>query len=205
VSSGQPDTIGTIGIVILAAGESARMGEPKQLLGYCGRPLLRHAAECALALGSGPVAVVLGAFSEKIRPTLDGLPLLIVENHDWREGMGTSLRTGLAALLGAHPNITAVISMLSDQPLVSTSLLGEIISLHTAAGHRIVASEYDGNLGVPALFARELFPELLALDGASGARQIIRAHRESAVCVPFQQGAMDVDTPADYARLRALR
>ena len=201
--SGQGAAKGGIGIVILAAGESARMGEPKQLLPFRGTTLLRRTVETALAVSCGPVAVVLGAFAEKIRPTLDNLSVLVLENPGWREGMGTSLRAGLGALLSAQPAISAVIVLLSDQPLLSGTTLGTLVVTHELTGREIVASEYGGTLGVPALFAREFFPELLALDGAAGARQIIATHRARAISVPFADGAVDIDTPADYARLRS--
>ena len=191
-----------IGIVILAAGESARMGQPKQLLPFRGTTLLRHTADTALALGAGPVAVVLGAFADAIRPTLENLPALIVENPDWREGMGTSLCTGLRALLDAHPDLVAAIFLLSDQPLLSAENLHSLITAHEHTSSAIIASEYDGTLGVPALFHRSLFPELLALADTEGAKKIIARHRGSVATVPFPEGAVDMDTPSDYARLR---
>jgi molybdenum cofactor cytidylyltransferase len=193
------------GIVILAAGGSARMGEPKQLLAYRGKTLLHHTINTALSLDGAPVVVVLGAYAAQIRAQLDDSRVLIAENSHWCDGMGGSLRVGLSGLLAAHPEISAVIFLLCDQPLLSTDTLSILVATHERTGSAIVASEYDGALGVPALFARAFFPELLALDGADGARQIIRAHRDQTIGVPFQEGAFDIDTPADYARLRNSR
>lgn len=193
------------GIVILAAGESARIGEPKQLLAYRGKTLLHHAIDTALSLRCAPVVVVLGAHAAQIRAQLDDSRVLIAENPDWRDGMGGSLRAGLRALLAAHPEISAAIFLLCDQPLMSTNTLSILVATHERTGCAIVASEYGGACGVPALFARAFFPELLALDGTNGARQIIRAHRDQTIGVPFHDGAFDIDTPADYARLRASR
>jgi len=190
------------GIIILAAGESARMGEPKQLLKFRGRTLLRHTVDVAHALSCSPVAVVLGANAEQIRPQLGSTRVLIAENPDWREGMGTSIRAGLTALLAAHRDIPAAIFMLCDQPFVTPSVLRALVATHEKTARPIVASEYNGGLGVPALFSRAFFPELLALDGADGARQIIGTHRTETIGVPFSEGAVDIDTPADYARLR---
>jgi molybdenum cofactor cytidylyltransferase len=190
------------GIVILAAGESARMGEPKQLLAYRGKTLLHHAIDTALSLPGAPVVVVLGAHAAQIRAQLDEPRVLAAENPEWRDGMGGSLRAGLSALLAAHPGISAAIFLLCDQPLVSTTTLSNLVATQERTGHAIVASEYDGALGVPALFGRELFPELLALHGADGARQIIGTHRDQTIGVPFDDGAIDIDTPADYDRLR---
>jgi molybdenum cofactor cytidylyltransferase len=197
------------GIVILAAGESARMGEPKQLLAYRGKTLLRHTIDIAhsvarILLSASPIVVVLGARAGNLREQIDDADVIVAENPDWREGMGTSLRVGLNALLAAHPSIPAVIFLVCDQPLLTADTLGNLITTHERTGSAIVASEYGGALGVPALFARSMFPELLALKGDVGARQIIRAHRDQATGVPFQDGAVDIDTPADYARLGSL-
>lgn len=190
------------GVVILAAGESVRMDEPKQLLVYRGQTLLRHAVDTALSLPDAPVVVVLGAHVARLRQHLDGAPVIVAENPDWREGMGGSLRTGLSALLAAHPKISAVLFLVCDQPLVSPATLGNLIATHQRSGQAIVASEYEGALGVPALFARSLFPELLALSGAGGAQKVIQAHRQQALGVPFPEGSVDIDTPADYSQLR---
>lgn len=192
----------SIGIVILAAGESARMGGPKQLLGYRGKTLLLQSIYTALSLPDAPVVVVLGAHAAQIRALLDEPRVLVVENSDWRDGMGGSISTGLQALLTAHPAISAVLFMVCDQPLLTATTLGILIATHQQSGRAIVASEYGGALGVPALFARSMFPELLALEGAEGARQIILAHRAEAIGIPFPDGAVDLDTPADYAPFR---
>ena len=187
------------GIIILAAGESARMGEPKQLLPFRGKPMLRHAIDTALSISGAPVVVVLGAHAAQIRARLDEPCAIIAENTDWRDGMGSSLRVGLSTLVAAHPGISAVLFLVCDQPLLSATTLGILIATHQRSGRAIVASEYGGALGVPALFARSMFPELLAMDGAEGARQIIQAHRDQAVGGPCPDGAVDLDTPADYA------
>ena len=193
----------TIGIIILAAGESVRMGEPKQLLAYRGGTLLHHAIETALTLPGTPVIVVLGAHAARIRAQVRDPGVFITENPDWRTGMGGSIRAGLNALLTAHPGIAAALFLLCDQPLVSASHLGNLVATHERTGRAIVASEYGGVLGVPALFSRTLFPELLALNGTDGARQIIQTRRDQAMGITFQDGAIDIDTPAEYARLRS--
>lgn len=191
------------GIIILAAGESARMGEPKQLLAYGVGTLLHHAIETALTLPGTPITVVLGAHAARIRAQLSDPRVFITENPDWRTGLGGSIRAGLNALLAAHPGLAATIFLLCDQPHISASHLGNLVTTHERTGRAIVASEYGGTLGVPALFSRALFPELLALNGIDGARQIIQRHRDLAIGVNFQPGAVDIDTPADYARLRS--
>jgi molybdenum cofactor cytidylyltransferase len=194
----------SVGIVILAAGASTRMGEPKQLLEYRGRTLLQNVVDTAQALPGAEVAVVLGAHAAQIRGQFETTSLLVVENSDWREGMGSSLRTGLRALLGASPEISAVIFLLCDQPLLATGTLRSLVDAHQRTGSAIVASQYNGTLGAPALFARSFFSELLALEGTKGAKEIIRAHREQAIGVPFPDGAVDIDTPGEYASLPGI-
>jgi molybdenum cofactor cytidylyltransferase len=190
------------GIIILAAGESSRMGEPKQLLAYHGTTLLQYTIATALLVPCAPVVVVLGAHAAQIRRQIGDACVLIAENRDWHEGMGSSLRTGLRELLDAQPDTDAVIFLLCDQPLLTPETLRKLIAEHEQTGSMIVASEYDGTLGVPALFTRAFYPELLALEGADGARKIIWTHRAHAIGVPFSEGAVDIDTPADYARLK---
>ena len=191
----------TTGIVILAAGESARLGTPKQMLAYRGTTLLRHTINIALEVIGSPVIVVLGAHAAQVRAQLNGLDVHIIENPDWKSGMAGSVRVGLSTLLAVHPKIDAVLFLVCDQPLISASHLDNLIATLVRTGAPVVASEYEDALGVPALFARALFPDLRALSGSKGARQVIQAHRDQAIGVPFEGGTVDIDTPADYARL----
>jgi len=191
------------GIVILAAGASTRMGQPKQLLPYQGSTLLRKTVATASSLG-GPVVVVLGANAGEVRGQLDDPRVLTAENPCWSEGMGGSVRTGLGVLLAAHPEVAAVIFMVCDQPLITAAVLQDLIDEHSRTGRDIVAAQYSNALGVPALFSSELFPELLTLEGSCGARQIIEKHRERTAEVPFPEAAMDIDTPGDFLTLTQL-
>lgn len=192
----------SIGIVILAAGASTRMGTPKQLLPYVGQTLLRRAAETAVASQGRPVVVVLGAAAQLCRAELEGLPVHIVENPEWEQGMSGSLSVGMEALLEvtAH-SVRAVIFMLCDQPLVSANLLNALIQTHGVTGKCIVASAYAGTRGVPALFCKELFSHIDALRGNEGAKKIIAGNPDEVVSVDFPGGAVDVDTPESYAIL----
>lgn len=187
-----------IGIVILAAGGSSRMGQPKQLLRYQSRTLIHHVAEIAIASRCRPILVVLGARAEAIRPALHPLDLQVLYNPHWSGGISTSIRTGVQYLQTEYPYLEAVLLMLSDQPLVSTTHLNALISCYRAAKNRIVASEYAGVLGVPAIFDHTLFPELTELKGDVGARSIIQRDGTRAAGVAFSKGAIDVDTPKDY-------
>ena len=192
-----------IAIVILAAGESQRLGRPKQRLPYGGSTLLGHAIETALASLCRPVIVVLGAYADQIRSEIDASEVLVVVNEDWKEGMSTSIRAGLAAVEALPQEVDGALFMLCDQPLVNGSLLDRLATAFYESKLPIAACDYDGDLGVPALFARRLFPELLTLQGAAGAKPLLRKHGSEAVCLPFPEGSLDIDTPEDYPPLKS--
>jgi molybdenum cofactor cytidylyltransferase len=194
----------TVGLLILAAGASSRMGTPKQLLPYRGRSFVRHIVEVAITSVCQPIAVVLGANAERIKPEISHLPVQIVENQQWTEGMSSSIRVGLEALLTTNQNLDAVAIALCDQPFFSSQLLDQIVEAYRFTGKAIIASEYAGTLGVPALFSHTLFSELIALRNTEGAKQIIRKHIHEVFSVPFPEGAIDIDTPKDYEQLQAL-
>lgn len=194
----------TVGLIILAAGASTRMGTPKQLLAYRGCTLIRHMAEVAIASVCQPIAVVLGADAERIKPEISQLPIQIVENQQWEEGMSTSIRVGLEALLAMNPNLDAVAIALCDQPFVSSPTLERIVEAYRLTGKPIIASEYSGTLGVPALFNRTLFSELMTLKSTEGAKKLIKKHLHEVFSVPFLEGAIDIDTPKDYEQLQTL-
>lgn len=191
-----------IGLVILAAGSSSRLGTPKQLLPYEGESLLRRAAEIALLSSCRPVVVVLGAAAEEIRPEIQELDVVPVENPNWAEGMSASLRVGLetAERIALDP-LDAIVLMVCDQPLLTAAVLDRLVAEYRASACPIVASAYGGTTGVPALFDRSHFPELKGLTGAQGAKQLLRRYPDQTHTVPFPEGAIDIDTTADYARL----
>jgi molybdenum cofactor cytidylyltransferase len=181
------------------------MGTPKQLLLHEGQTLLRRAAETALASSCHPVVVVLGAQAEQVQVELDRLPVLIVENRRWEEGMSSSIRVGVEALVAEDEEVDGAVIMLCDQPFVTVGVINELVETHRQTGKPIVASEYGKACGVPALFSNELFVEIAALKGSQGAKQIIANHPRDLATVSFPEGAVDVDTPKDYEQLRAHR
>jgi len=194
---------GSFGVVILAAGASTRLGRPKQLLQFRGRSLLRRAAETALDSGASAVVVVLGAQAERLQEELTGLPVTIAINPEWEEGMASSLRAGIGALTTSAAE--AAVVMLCDQPLVTAETLRGLFTAQATGGQRAVVSVYaDGAPGPPCLFVRALFPELLALRGALGAKQLIARLPEAAVArTPFVGGSCDIDTEADWEQFMA--
>ena len=191
-----------IGIVVLAAGASARMGEPKQQLLYKGETLLQHAVNAALATGCQPVVVVLGANTGLYIPEQTDNAVSTVFNPDWQEGLSSSIRTGLSALLASAPQAEGVIFMVCDQPYVEASLLNSLVHTKTASGKGIVACQYRDTLGTPVLFSKAYFDELLYLRGKEGAKKLLFRHSEDVADIPFTLGAVDIDTPEDYASLK---
>ena len=193
-----------LGVIILAAGASRRMGRPKQLLEYQGKTLLNRVVDLAIGLGENPIVVVLGAHVNRIRPTISSREVIVVDNPDWDSGMGSSIRTGLRTLLDNHPGIQAALVLLVDQPHLTSELLQTMIVEQRKNGAAVVAARYDNVLGVPALFDRGIFPELLRLNQQVGARKVIEAYRENLHAISFPAGAIDLDTPEDWERFRTL-
>ncbi|HEX8428875.1 nucleotidyltransferase family protein [Hymenobacter sp.] len=189
-------------VILLAAGSSSRLGKPKQLLQYQGQTLLRRAAETAVAAAAGaPVVVVTGALHEELLPELVGSPVLAVRCLNWAQGMGASLKTGLFALESACTTWASVIVMLCDQPYVTPVLLDQLEASYIRTGQPIVAAEYGAVRGVPVLFGAEVLPLLHELPNEAGAAQLLRQHPQLVATVPFPEGAIDVDTPEQYAEL----
>lgn len=203
-ASGAGGVLPAIGIILLAAGGSRRLGTPKQLLRFQGRSLLRHSVEAALASLAHPVVVVLGAYAERLKPEISDLPVQVVENQRWAEGMSSSLRAGMQALTTVADTLEAVLLMVCDQPYVASRTLNGIIEAYRSTGRPIVASEYAGTVGVPALFTRDLFPDLMTLEGDHGASHIIRTHEDEVLRFPFPEAGIDIDTREDYEALRTI-
>jgi len=194
-----------IGIIILAGGASRKLGTPKQLVEFKGKSLLRNAAEVALRCDCKHVIVVLGSRAGEIAPEISDLPVEAVVNDDWTNGISTSLKTGLTKLLDLNPDVSATVIMLSDQPFVTEKTVRSLIDAYISSGKPIVASGYDGVLGVPALFDHGMFDELMSLEGDAGARVVIRQSGHSKIAtVEAPEAAFDVDTPADRQRLNEL-
>lgn len=187
---------------MLAAGASRRLPGPKQLLRFRGVTLVRHAAQTAVAAGCGPVVVVLGAASaaKQLRFELVDLGVSIVENARWKEGISSSIRAGLDALEQAS-SPDAVLIMTCDQPHVTPALLKQLVAAFVATHPPAVACAYAGTVGVPALFDRPLFAELKALEHDQGAKGILERHLPRIGRIPFEQGAVDIDTPEDVGTL----
>ena len=190
----------SIGVILLAAGESARLGAAKQLLRFRGETLLRRSAKAALSV-SGRVVVALGARIRRLQKEIKDLPVVVAENKDWKTGMSGSIKIGLEKLLAAGDDLKAVVLMVCDQPFADETLLAEIVEKFEQTNSLIVACQYENTLGVPALFCEKLFPELLALHSSMGAKELIKKYRAQTSSILFPEGAFDIDTTADYENL----
>ena len=189
-----------VGAVVLAAGGSIRFGKPKQLAIFQGEPLVRRIVTAAKDAGCAPVVVVAGAV--QMTPVLAGLPVSIIEHPNWSNGLGSSIAVGVKHAVTITAKLDAVILLSCDQPFVNAATLRQLIQLHLENGKTIVASAYAETLGIPALFDRSCFGDLLQLRGDSGAKGIILARRHDVVPFNFPAAAIDIDTTADYEKLR---
>ncbi|HWA33143.1 MAG TPA: nucleotidyltransferase family protein [Cyclobacteriaceae bacterium] len=188
-----------IGIIVLAAGASKRMGQSKQLLKVGDATLLQHSVQLALSTGMKPVIVVLGSNEKMHREALKKIPVGIVVNKDWASGMGSSLKSGLSEIEKSE-KADAVIVMVCDQPLLSRDHLNALKEQYISTHKRIIASYYAGTAGVPALFDRSLFADIHSLSNDEGAKKIILQHPNETVGVVFPEGSVDLDTPEDYKK-----
>jgi len=190
------------GAIILAAGGSTRFGQAKQLLLFHGESLVRRAVRSATEAGCGNVTVVAGDARDRIEAELGETPAVIVENPEWRRGLGTSIRCGLRHLLSSRPELDAVILLACDQPFVDAGVITSLIAQQDKSGKPIVACSYANTLGIPALFVRACFESLLELPDGSGAKALIESRSDDVAQIVFEKGAIDIDTPVDYEQIK---
>jgi molybdenum cofactor cytidylyltransferase len=182
--------------VVLAAGASRRLGQPKQLIPLQGESLLRRTARLALQAGCAPVVVVLGFDHARMAGELAGLDVATVVNGNYSSGMGSSLACGVASARWARPEMDALLVLVCDQPCLTAEHLWRLLAVHASSGSvAITASAYSGHAGVPAVFSASLFEELERIEGDQGARDLIG--RRGARVVDWPDGAWDIDLPED--------
>jgi CTP:molybdopterin cytidylyltransferase MocA/xanthine/CO dehydrogenase XdhC/CoxF family maturation factor len=198
VSPEKPAAAPVLWTVVLAAGGSKRFGGFKQMLEWEGESLLRRAVRIGTGLCGDRVVVVHGPKPTKCQRELNGFDLKHVTNENWENGMALSLKSGLRALPG---DCTGVLVLLCDQPLLRQDRVAQLMELWRHQPEKIVASTYGDAHGVPAIFPRRMFPELLKLTGDRGARAVIDAHPQDVLEVDMPEAAVDIDTQADYASL----
>lgn len=188
-------------LIILAAGSSNRMGKAKQLLHIGAKTLLMHTIDEARNILPDTVYVVTGAHATSIEVELNKAHVHLCYNPDWQEGMASSIKSGLKAVLQANPATKGCLICVCDQPFLSTAILSGLISKHKENTSAIIASAYRNTIGVPVLFDRQFFPLLMDLKGQEGAKKLLNSRYQQVVHVLFPKGDIDIDTPEDYDNL----
>lgn len=183
-----------VATVILAAGASTRLGEPKQLAVLAGETLLDRAVRTVAEAGCAPIVVVLGARADLVGERCSLAAVRVVVNDSWEEGMASSIRVGIESVVG---KVEAAILMTCDQPAVSP---GHLLRLAARDAHEITGSEYGGRRGVPGYFPAVSFPELMRLHGDQGARRML----ESAPSITLPDGELDIDTSEGLEMARLM-
>jgi molybdenum cofactor cytidylyltransferase len=186
--------------IVLAAGASTRFGSAKQLVRIAGRPLLHSSVSRAVEVAGSAVFVVLGARAAELAPLLTHTPASVVINREWSEGIGSSIRAGVARLPAA---CSGVMLVLADQAAVTTGDLQRLVSAWKRQPEYVAAAVYSGTIGVPAIFPRSRFAELAELRGDSGARLLLQRNPDRVVRVAMESAALDIDTPEDLLTLDA--
>ena len=190
------------GIIILAAGASTRLGRSKQTVPYKDSTLLKHTIKAALDAVLGPVIVVTGANEEEFTADIEQEPVTIVFNEDHQEGIASSIKAGIEVIQQQHADCENIILMVCDQPHVNKEILQSLVEISHSNNKPIAASAYKDTVGVPALFHKSFFPDLLSLEGDEGGKKILLKYRSSVATVAFPSGEIDIDTPGDLDALQ---
>jgi molybdenum cofactor cytidylyltransferase len=194
-----------VAAIVLAAGASSRLGTPKQLLEFRGESLVRRAVRSALDAGASPVIVVLGARASEIAAALGGLgDVSLVSNARWRDGLASSLAEGMRAAMWLGRRLSGVLITTADQPLVDEAALRRMLTAFADGGRRtdgLVAAEYSGTIGVPAVIGRDYFDTLTWLQGDAGAGRWLRERIRDVRRIAIPEAAVDIDTAEDSVML----
>ncbi len=186
-------------IIILAAGASSRMGAPKQLLLVDGKTLIKRICETAIDTPCHPIVTVLGANRNLIRKETERMPITVIDNPQWENGISSSIKMGLAGAYMTEKAIEAAIFLTVDMPYVSAELINKMIEkAESDEKIEIVACKYDNQIGIPVLFKRNLFTDLLELTGDEGAKKIVMKNQDKTALIDFPEGKLDLDTIDEY-------
>jgi molybdenum cofactor cytidylyltransferase len=191
----------SLSILLLAAGSSSRLGQSKQLVSINGQSLLCQTVLLSLRV-CNQVTVVLGSDFKNHISEISRLPVHIIENREWKKGMGSSLKIGLENTVKKWPATKSLLVLVCDQPLLTSAHLQKLINMADQTNKKIIASGYKSVLGVPVLFKKELFIELRQIGDSEGAKKIIQQHESEIESVEFIGGEIDIDTPADLEKLK---
>lgn len=186
-------------IIILAAGASSRMGAPKQLLLVDGKTLIKRICETAMDTPCHPIVTVLGANRNLIRKETERMPITVIDNPQWENGMSSSIKMGLAGAYMTEEAIEAAIFLTVDMPYVNAELINKMIEkAESDEKIEIVACKYDSQMGIPVLFKRTLFTDLLELTGDEGAKKVVLKNKDKTAFIDFPEGKLDLDTIDEY-------
>ncbi|MHA4895402.1 nucleotidyltransferase family protein [Pedobacter sp. PWIIR3] len=189
------------GIIILAAGSSSRLGKPKQLLVFRGKTLLQNVSNTALNTSCRPIVVVLGAYAEEISKIHHHPDITYVVNHNWQEGMSSSIATGISEMLHQQPDLEDIIITVADQAFIDSQIFDGLLQRRIQTSKTIIACQYGDTIGTPVLFNKTLYHQLLALTGDQGAKKIIAAQPDQLSLIEFPLGHIDIDTAEDFSKL----
>ena len=190
-----------IQLLLLAAGASSRMKEPKQLLAWNNTTLIEHQLNNLLKTNN-PTSVVLGANAEKISSVIDSLPVSVFINPTWKNGMGNSISFGVQQLLEKDTTIDGILISLIDQPLLTTEYFNKMLeSFQNDKKQIIVSQSENGWSGAPVLFDKTYFDELIKLKGNEGAKVVISKNKNVVELISANTILEDIDTPEAYQKL----
>ena len=205
--------------LLLAAGSSSRMSPgltfgtdparpgqqpetiPKMLLPFNGKTFLQHVIDEVKKVNDTQLLVVTGCFHSQLKEILSAQQIDLVENENWKEGMGSSIQKGIKHIAAEYNGAGNVIILVCDQPYISSFLINELIVTAQQTGKGIIASSYNGTAGTPVLFDKKYFDQLVLLDGQFGAKRIVQQFIQDTVTIAFPLGNIDIDTPEDYEKL----
>ena len=193
------------GIILLAAGNSSRMGTAKQLLSYQGKTLLDRAIDTAKEVfnNNNQIILVLGANHNEITSKIENKNIQISINEEWQSGMASSIKIGLKELLEQYPDLDNCFISVCDQPFLTSEIFIHMLHLQESSKKEIIVAKYADTMGVPALFSKKYFESLMSLDGEQGAKKIIQQHMVDVETFEFEKGAIDIDTKVDYENLKS--
>jgi len=199
--------------LLLAAGSSSRMQTsvlpnafaresiPKMLLPFNGKTLLQHGIDEIKKLHDNKLLVVTGCYHTLLKEILEQQQIEFVQNENWKEGMGSSIQTGINYMLTHCREATSVIILVCDQPFISADMLQQMLDTKNKSGKGITACMYNDTLGTPVLFDKKYFHQLVLLSGQTGAKKLVQQFATDTATVDFPLGAVDIDTPEDFEKL----
>jgi len=187
-------------ILILSAGESKRLGKPKQLLPYKNSTLLEYTIDQVKNVPNSQIFIVVGAYFQEVFNLLRGKKVAVVKNNDWSKGMGSSISKGIT-FLQKKGNFDQVLVTLTDLPLLDETHYTEMVEAFKLTPKRILLTEFDTHQGVPAVFCKSLFNELSHLDSDEGAKPVIKKYNKVIATIKSKAPYFDVDTEDAYKKL----